>query len=51
MSLLLDIHVALWAVSGNDTIGDDFRNRLRHDPDIFLSSLVNGGVVLTARAR
>jgi PIN domain nuclease of toxin-antitoxin system len=37
MSLLLDTHVALWAITGDATLGDDFLNRLRHDPDIFLS--------------
>jgi len=37
MSLLLDTHVALWAITGDATLGDDFLDRLRHDPDIFLS--------------
>jgi PIN domain nuclease of toxin-antitoxin system len=37
MSLLLDTHVALWAIAGDGTLGADFLDRLRHDPDIFLS--------------
>jgi PIN domain nuclease of toxin-antitoxin system len=37
MSLLLDTHVALWAIVGDDTLGEEFLDRLRHDPDIFLS--------------
>ncbi len=37
MTLLLDTHVALWAITGDATLGDEFLDRLRHDPDIFLS--------------
>jgi len=37
VSLLLDTHVALWAITGDPTLGQDFLDRLRHDPDIFLS--------------
>jgi PIN domain nuclease of toxin-antitoxin system len=37
VSLLLDTHVALWAITGDATLGEDFLDRLRHDPDIFLS--------------
>ena len=37
MTLLLDTHIALWAITGDATLGEDFLNRLRHDPDIFLS--------------
>ena len=37
MSLLLDTHVALWAITGDATLGEDLLDRLRHDPDIFLS--------------
>jgi PIN domain nuclease of toxin-antitoxin system len=37
MTLLLDTHVALWAITGDATLGQDFLDRLRHDPDIFLS--------------
>lgn len=37
MSLLLDTHVVLWAIAGDATLDADFLDRLRHDPDIFLS--------------
>lgn len=37
MSLLLDTHVALWAITGDATLGEEFLDRLRHDPDVFLS--------------
>lgn len=37
MILLLDTHITLWAVAGDATLGEDFLDRLRHDPDIFLS--------------
>lgn len=37
MSLLLDTHIALWAITGDATLGMEFLDRLRHDPDIFLS--------------
>jgi PIN domain nuclease of toxin-antitoxin system len=37
MSLLLDTHIALWAITGDATLDEEFLDRLRHDPDIFLS--------------
>ena len=37
MSLLLDTHVALWAITGDETLDAEFLDRLRQDPDIFLS--------------
>lgn len=37
MTLLLDTHIALWAITGDQTLGEEFLDRLRHDPDIFLS--------------
>lgn len=37
MSLLLDTHVALRAIVGDDSLGEEFLDRLRHDPDVFLS--------------
>jgi PIN domain nuclease of toxin-antitoxin system len=37
VSLLLDTHVALWGLAADDALGDDLLDRLRHDPDIFLS--------------
>jgi PIN domain nuclease of toxin-antitoxin system len=37
VSLLLDTHVALWGLTADATLGDDLLDRLRNDPDIFLS--------------
>ncbi|WP_416901903.1 type II toxin-antitoxin system VapC family toxin [Micromonospora echinospora] len=37
MTLLLDTHVALWGITADATLGEEFLDRLRHDPDIFLS--------------
>jgi PIN domain nuclease of toxin-antitoxin system len=37
MSLLLDTHIALLAITGDATLDEEFLDRLRHDPDIFLS--------------
>ena len=37
MTLLLDTHIALWAITGDATLGEEFLERLRHDADIFLS--------------
>ena len=37
MTLLLDTHVVLWAITGDATLGEEFLDRLRHDPDILLS--------------
>ncbi|HET8681263.1 MAG TPA: type II toxin-antitoxin system VapC family toxin [Micromonosporaceae bacterium] len=37
MSLLLDTHVVLWGLAGDPKLGDDFLDRLRHDPDLFVS--------------
>ncbi|WP_406073854.1 type II toxin-antitoxin system VapC family toxin [Micromonospora sp. NBC_01638] len=37
MTLLLDTHVALWAITGDATLDTEFLDRLRHEPDIFLS--------------
>ena len=37
MNLLLDTHVALWAITGDPTLGAELLDRLRHEPDIFLS--------------
>ena len=39
MTLLLDTHIALWAITGDAALGDDVLDRLRHDPDILLSSV------------
>jgi PIN domain nuclease of toxin-antitoxin system len=37
MTLLLDTHIALWAITGDAALDEDFLDRLRHDPDVFLS--------------
>uniref|UniRef100_A8M425 PilT protein domain protein n=1 Tax=Salinispora arenicola (strain CNS-205) TaxID=391037 RepID=A8M425_SALAI len=37
MSLLLDTHVVLWAITGDANLGPAFLDRLRRDPDIYLS--------------
>ncbi|MDG4806936.1 type II toxin-antitoxin system VapC family toxin [Micromonospora sp. WMMD1120] len=37
MNLLLDTHVALWAITGDPTLGTELLDQLRHEPDIFLS--------------
>lgn len=37
MNLLLDTHVALWAITGDPTLGAELLDQLRHEPDIFLS--------------
>jgi PIN domain nuclease of toxin-antitoxin system len=37
LSLLLDTHVVLWGLTGDRTLTADFLDRLRHDPDIYLS--------------
>lgn len=37
MRLLLDTHVALWGLTGDSALSDEFLDRLRHDPDIYLS--------------
>ncbi|WP_422753815.1 type II toxin-antitoxin system VapC family toxin [Micromonospora sp. WMMD708] len=37
MNLLLDTHVALWAITGDSTLSAELLDQLRHEPDIFLS--------------
>jgi PIN domain nuclease of toxin-antitoxin system len=37
VSLLLDTHVVLWGLAADPTLSDEFLDRLRHDPDIFVS--------------
>jgi PIN domain nuclease of toxin-antitoxin system len=37
VSLLLDTHVALWGITADPSLGHELLDRLRHDPDIFLS--------------
>lgn len=37
MSLLLDTHIVLWGLAGDPRLGEQLLNRLRRDPDIYLS--------------
>jgi PIN domain nuclease of toxin-antitoxin system len=37
VSLLLDTHVALWGLTADAALSHDLLDRLRHDPEIFLS--------------
>jgi PIN domain nuclease of toxin-antitoxin system len=39
VSLLLDTHVALWGLAADPRLDEAVLDRLRHDPDIFLSSM------------
>ena len=38
MSLLLDTHVVLWWLTDDPTLSDEIKNRLDHDPDVYVSS-------------
>jgi PIN domain nuclease of toxin-antitoxin system len=37
VTLLLDTPIALWAITGDVSLGKAFLDRLRTDPDVFLS--------------
>jgi len=37
VSLLLDTHVALWGITADPSLDEELLDRLRHDPDVFLS--------------
>ncbi|MEU8085666.1 type II toxin-antitoxin system VapC family toxin [Micromonospora sp. NPDC049101] len=50
MTLLLDTHVALWAITGDATLGTEFLDRLRHEPDIFLSPVTLWEITIKQRA-
>ena len=39
MRLLLDTPVALWGLAGDAGLTEEVLDRLRHDPDIYLSSV------------
>jgi PIN domain nuclease of toxin-antitoxin system len=39
MALLIDTHVALWGLTADPLLGDELLDRLRHDPDIYLSAV------------
>ncbi|WP_433600697.1 type II toxin-antitoxin system VapC family toxin [Nocardia sp. CA-135953] len=38
MSLLLDTHVVLWWLTDDSALSDDLKERLDHDPDVYLSA-------------
>lgn len=46
MSWLLDTHVALWGIAGDKQLSDELLDRLRHDPEIFLSPVTIWEIVL-----
>ncbi|WP_431943760.1 type II toxin-antitoxin system VapC family toxin [Micromonospora marina] len=50
MTLLLDTRVALWAITGDATLGVEFLDRLRHDPDVFLSPVSLWEITIKQRA-
>lgn len=37
MSLLLDTHVVLWWLSDDPTLGAEIKDRLDHEPDVYVS--------------
>ena len=37
MKLLLDTHVVLWWLSDDPTLADDIKDRIDHDPEVYLS--------------
>ena len=38
MSLLLDTHVVLWWLADDPTLADDIKDRLDHEPDVYVSA-------------
>lgn len=51
MTLLLDTHVVLWGIAGDATLGMEFLDRLRTDPDIFLSPVSLWEITIKQAAR
>jgi PIN domain nuclease of toxin-antitoxin system len=50
VSLLLDTHIALWGITADTSLGDEFLDRLRHDPDIFLSPVTLWEITIKQKA-
>lgn len=50
MSLLLDTHVVLWGITADSSLSDEFLDRLRHDPDIFLSPVTLWEIIIKQAA-
>jgi len=38
MSLLLDTHIVLWWLSDDPTLGAEIKDRLDHEPDVYVSA-------------
>jgi PIN domain nuclease of toxin-antitoxin system len=38
VTLLLDTHVVLWWLTDDRTLSDDIKDRLDHEPDVYVSS-------------
>src|SRR3954469_13814250 len=39
MSLLLDTHIVLWWLSDDPTLGSEIKDRLDHEPDVYVSAV------------
>lgn len=39
MNLLLDTHVVLWWLADDPTLPDDIKERLDHEPDVYVSAV------------
>jgi PIN domain nuclease of toxin-antitoxin system len=50
VSLLLDTHIALWGITADASLSEDFLDRLRHDPDIFLSPVTLWEITIKQKA-
>jgi PIN domain nuclease of toxin-antitoxin system len=50
VSLLLDTHIALWGITADASLGGEFLDRLRHDPDIFLSPVTLWEITIKQKA-
>jgi PIN domain nuclease of toxin-antitoxin system len=38
MSLLLDTHIVLWWLADDPTLAEDIKDRLDHEPDVYVSA-------------
>jgi PIN domain nuclease of toxin-antitoxin system len=38
VSLLVDTHIVLWWLTDDETLGDDVKDRLDHEPDVYVST-------------
>jgi PIN domain nuclease of toxin-antitoxin system len=37
VSLLVDTHIVLWWLADDETLGDEIKDRLDHEPDVYVS--------------